>query len=222
MEYLAISGYSHHLDTGNAPGYILGYKLSASSRIAYDVFVTGAIVLSLHHSRSGVKRSDHLITKFILFTVNTNLLTTLLSVSELVTFLALPKSAVYGGLGFMSPKTYINTFLATLNAREYFRGRHLVVSSSELVSTESGSRHKNNASLAGMKFAPFRLSSSGGLGSRGQSTSVTDDSSLKVGTGPERHYELSTMNQAPTTDQSSAADLAVIVDIRRSIHGDGI
>lgn len=48
-------------------------------------------------------------------------MTTCLSISELATFLALPQATVYGGIGFLLTKTYLNSFLALLNSREYLR-----------------------------------------------------------------------------------------------------
>ncbi|KAF4564796.1 Condensin complex subunit [Pleurotus pulmonarius] len=103
---LAINGFNHRLLTVNTPDFILSYKLSACSRFVFDVFITLAMTWTLYRSRSGVKRSDHVIKLLIMFTVNTNLLTTLLSISELVTFLALPNATIYGGLGFLSPKLH--------------------------------------------------------------------------------------------------------------------
>ncbi|KAF4583535.1 hypothetical protein EYR38_002287 [Pleurotus pulmonarius] len=84
---------------------------------------------------SGVKRTDHVITLLIMFTVNTNLLTTF--------FIALPKATVYGGLGFLSAKLYFNTLLASLNSREYMRNELIpadsVISSSQLA-TSTGTK----------------------------------------------------------------------------------
>ncbi|KAJ8469985.1 hypothetical protein ONZ45_g16705 [Pleurotus djamor] len=117
---LALGGFHRNL-TVNAPGFLLAYKLSAISRIVFDVFITFALTTTLYRSRSGVKKSDHVIKLLILFTVNTNLLTTLLSIFELVTFLAYPRATIYGGIGFLSPKTYFNTLLSAMNSREYMK-----------------------------------------------------------------------------------------------------
>lgn len=120
---LAVTGFNHRLLQVNTPDFILAYKLSASSRIVFDVFVSFALTLSLYRSRSGVGRTDHIIKLLILFTVNTNLLTTILSIAELATFLALPSATIYGGIGFLGPKTYFNTVLASLNARDYMQNK---------------------------------------------------------------------------------------------------
>jgi len=121
---LAVTGYNHRLLMANTPDFIRAYKLSTSTRMAFDVMITIAMTISLHRSRSGDDqnpRTDHVITLLTLFTVNTNLLTTCLSISELVTFLTLPNATVYGGLAFLSAKTYLNSFLAVLNSRDYLR-----------------------------------------------------------------------------------------------------
>ncbi|THU95457.1 hypothetical protein K435DRAFT_798109 [Dendrothele bispora CBS 962.96] len=85
-----------------------------------------------------------------------------LSVCELVTFLALPKATIYGAVGFLAPKTYLNTFLALLNAREYMRKKlnsdensNAIISSSELPT----SNQQNNKNLGGIHFSnPFNSS----------------------------------------------------------------
>jgi len=93
--------------------------------MTFDVMITIAMTITLRRARSesvGPNPStDHIIRILILFTVNTNLMTTCLSISELVTFLALPQATVYGGVGFLLTKTYLNSFLALLNSREYLR-----------------------------------------------------------------------------------------------------
>ncbi|KAK0232479.1 hypothetical protein EDD85DRAFT_939341 [Armillaria nabsnona] len=126
---MGIFGFQHPLHSPNAPNFStrtanifqLVIKLAASSGMAFDVIMTLAMIMSLYRARSGVIRSDHVITLLTLFTVNTNLITTLLSVGSLVTFLVLPDATVYGGIFFLIAKSYLNSFLAILNSREYLR-----------------------------------------------------------------------------------------------------
>ncbi|KIJ40796.1 hypothetical protein M422DRAFT_256219 [Sphaerobolus stellatus SS14] len=115
----AVKGFDHRIFMENTPDFILAYKLATGSQVAFDVMVTFAMTLSLHRARSGIARTDHVITLITLFTVNTNLLTTLLTISALVTFLTLPSAAVYGGIGFLVGRTYFNSFLAVLNSRDF-------------------------------------------------------------------------------------------------------
>jgi len=103
----------------------LAYKLSTSSRITFDVMMTIAMTITLRRARSEIvgpnPSTDNIIRILILFTVNTNLMTTCLSLSDLLTCLALPQATVYGGIAFLLTKTYLNSFLALLNSREYLR-----------------------------------------------------------------------------------------------------
>ncbi|KAK0213946.1 hypothetical protein IW262DRAFT_1466507 [Armillaria fumosa] len=114
---LSIFGYRHRLLTVNTSQFTLSWKISASSGIAFDIITTVAMTLSLYRSRSGMKRSNHVIAILILFTVNTNLITTLLSIGALVTYLVLPNATIYGGISFIFSKSYLNS----LNSREFFR-----------------------------------------------------------------------------------------------------
>ncbi|PBK67668.1 hypothetical protein ARMSODRAFT_1085744 [Armillaria solidipes] len=121
--YIAVGiiGSQQLLQTPNSPDFALAVMLSISSGIAFDVIVTLAMSISLHRARSGISRSDHVITLLTLFTVNTNLISTLLSVGSLVTFLVLPRATIYGGIAFLIGKSYLNSFLAILNSRDYLR-----------------------------------------------------------------------------------------------------
>ncbi|KAL4256406.1 hypothetical protein AB1N83_012213 [Pleurotus pulmonarius] len=118
---LAVKGFNNSSLTVNTPDFNLAYTLAASSRVLFDLFITFAMTITLYRSRSGVKQMDHVITLVIVFIVNTNLLTTLLSISELVTFFTFPRATIYGGLGFLTPKLYCNALLASLNSRQFIR-----------------------------------------------------------------------------------------------------
>ncbi|THU91795.1 hypothetical protein K435DRAFT_780522, partial [Dendrothele bispora CBS 962.96] len=108
----------------STPAYHTSYQIFISCRIAFDVIVTVTMTLGLYRSRLDVTeaRTNRIITMLIIFTVNTNLVTTILSISELTTFMSLPTTTVYGGIEYLTPKTYFNTFLAILNCREFIRG----------------------------------------------------------------------------------------------------
>ncbi|KAK0476421.1 hypothetical protein IW261DRAFT_1595032 [Armillaria novae-zelandiae] len=107
--------------TSMGPGFFVTFALGTSIGVTFDLIMTLTMILSLHRARSGRKQSDHVITLLILFTVNTNLITTLISVGSLVTFLVFPNAAIYGGISLLLGKLYLNTFLAILNSRDYLR-----------------------------------------------------------------------------------------------------
>ncbi|KAJ8693434.1 hypothetical protein PTI98_008430 [Pleurotus ostreatus] len=140
---LALFSFGYYIDLAvkgfnrvNTPDFTLAYTLAASSRVLFDIAITFAMTITLYRSRSGVKQMDHVITLVIIFIVNTNLLTTLLSISELVTFFAFPESTIYGGLGFLTPKLYCNALLASLNSRQFIRNELNPAGATELSASE--------------------------------------------------------------------------------------
>ncbi|KAE9395941.1 hypothetical protein BT96DRAFT_942068 [Gymnopus androsaceus JB14] len=101
--------------------FALAWKISAASGIAFDTIITIALTSSLYRARSGIKKSNHVINLIIIATVNTNLITTLLSLAQLITFLVFPFALYYGGIALLLPKSYMNCFIATLNYRDYLQ-----------------------------------------------------------------------------------------------------
>ncbi|KAF7979920.1 hypothetical protein HWV62_40328 [Athelia sp. TMB] len=86
---------------------------------AGDVLIALVLCTMLQKSRTGFKRSDTMITKLILFSVNTGLLTSICAVASLVSILAAPTTFIY--IAFFFNMVYSNTLMATLNARRAIR-----------------------------------------------------------------------------------------------------
>ncbi|KLO15927.1 hypothetical protein SCHPADRAFT_242920 [Schizopora paradoxa] len=82
-----------------------------------------AIVLSfyLHTSRSGFKRTDTIINRLIMFTVNTGVLTGICAVLTLITNIAFPNTFIYMIFYIIVARVYTNSLLATLNSRDSVR-----------------------------------------------------------------------------------------------------
>lgn len=120
---VSIVGYNQHstIMTDPSANFELSLKISTASGIVFDAIVTTALATSLYRAKSGIRKSNHVINMIIAWTVNTNLITTLLSLAQLITFLAFPHTTIYGGIVLVLPKSYINSFLATLNSREFFQ-----------------------------------------------------------------------------------------------------
>ncbi|KAJ7212142.1 hypothetical protein GGX14DRAFT_564624 [Mycena pura] len=96
------------------------WKMQLPSAMACDIVITLAMVYNLHISRSGLGRTDHVLNILIMFSVNTGLLTVLLSTASLICFLVLPQNVLaYVAMEMVIPKCYTNSFLATLNSREF-------------------------------------------------------------------------------------------------------
>ncbi|TFK69953.1 hypothetical protein BDN72DRAFT_896853 [Pluteus cervinus] len=96
------------------------WKLQLPSAIACDVVITFGMVINLYRSRTGIRRTNEVLNLLIMFTVNTGLLTVILSTASLICFFVLPTSVLaYVALELIIPHCYINSLLAILNSREY-------------------------------------------------------------------------------------------------------
>ncbi|KAF9468824.1 hypothetical protein BDZ94DRAFT_1152791, partial [Collybia nuda] len=84
---------------------------------AADVLIAASLCYFLQCSRTGFKKSDTMISKLILFTVSTGLLTSICAIASLVSILFWGDTLIYVAFYFM----YSNSVLATLNARQAIR-----------------------------------------------------------------------------------------------------
>ncbi|KAE9399741.1 hypothetical protein BT96DRAFT_1101489 [Gymnopus androsaceus JB14] len=130
----------------------LAWKLVTASGMVLDTIITTALTSSLYRARSGIKKSNHVINLIIIGTVNTNLITTLLALAQLITFVALPSADYYGAIVLVLPKSYINCFLATLNYRDYLQKKLHDNTPSNLVTLKSmnarlGSSHSTPSTM---------------------------------------------------------------------------
>jgi len=62
---------------------------------AGDIVIAASLCTTLHHSRTGFHGSNTIITKLIVFSVNTGLLTSLCALASLVSILAWPTAFIY-------------------------------------------------------------------------------------------------------------------------------
>lgn len=103
---------------------------------AGDVLIAGTLCTLLHFSRTGFHRTDTIINKLIIFSVNTGLLTSLCAVASLVSILAAGQTFIYIAFFFCMGRLYTNSLLATLNARKSIRQ-----ASDEIRSTSASESH---------------------------------------------------------------------------------
>ncbi|KAL1940981.1 hypothetical protein VTO73DRAFT_7617 [Trametes versicolor] len=82
-----------------------------------DLINSTALIVVLRRSRTGVKRTDTVIDTLVLYTVNTGLLTTIVSSLVFAFALAYPDNLIYGALSIPGVKLYSNSVLALLNSR---------------------------------------------------------------------------------------------------------
>ncbi|KAI0363876.1 hypothetical protein BV20DRAFT_1125975 [Pilatotrama ljubarskyi] len=88
-----------------------------AATVASDILITSVLIFTLKRSRTGFKRTDHIVDRLILYTVNTGLLTSICNILALVLGLAQPSNMIYIGVAIISTKVYANSLLAALNTR---------------------------------------------------------------------------------------------------------
>ncbi|KAH9836733.1 uncharacterized protein C8Q71DRAFT_759408 [Rhodofomes roseus] len=118
--------------------------------IAGDVLITLSMCYYLYLGRSGIASSDRMIHVLIKYTVNTGLLTTLSAICTIILSETLPSTYWDTMFYFVVSKCYVNSTLATLNAREKLRQR--VITNVATGGTTTGS----SAFRASLSFAPGR------------------------------------------------------------------
>ncbi|KAI0045136.1 hypothetical protein FA95DRAFT_166694 [Auriscalpium vulgare] len=97
--------------------------------VAADLAIACALCCLFHKSRTGVKTSDTIINRLIIFTVTTGLLTSLDAIGSLAAVAASPNTLIYMPFCFALCRLYVNSLLATLHARTRFRRDTAIASS---------------------------------------------------------------------------------------------
>jgi len=92
--------------------------LRLGSAALCDTAIAASLSYFLHKKRTGFKRSDEIINYLIVFSINSGLATSLISVASLITYLVAQKLWIYTALCFLIGRLYANTFLSSLNSRQ--------------------------------------------------------------------------------------------------------
>lgn len=140
--------------------------LSAAS----DVAIAMALIWLLQHSRTGFRRSDNMINRLILFSLNTGLLTSLDAIMSLVTITVFPNTFIYIMFFVTISRLYTNSLMATLNSRKALSGGLGDESTGE---ASTGYRFRARAVEV---EAPSTLKFDQGINSRGLSIKVNTES----------------------------------------------
>lgn len=91
-----------------------------------DIEIAVALCLAMWNERTGFMRTDYLISRIFIFSVNRGIITVALELVELGTLAATFQSTarynlVWTAFHYMNSKVYTNALLALLNAREHWR-----------------------------------------------------------------------------------------------------
>ncbi|TDL20344.1 hypothetical protein BD410DRAFT_380052 [Rickenella mellea] len=91
--------------------------------VVADLWTATSLCYLLNRSRSGIKRTDSMISKLMVYCINTGLLTSVFSIGCFVSYATMPTNFVFVAFYAQLPKLYLNALLATLNARGALRER---------------------------------------------------------------------------------------------------
>ncbi|KAG6375259.1 hypothetical protein JVT61DRAFT_3476 [Boletus reticuloceps] len=122
---------------------------------AGDVLIAIFLCTLLQKSRTGFRRSDNMINKLIVFSINTGLLTSICAVASLISITAWPNTFIYIAFYFCLGRLYCNSLLATLNARKGLRSESR---SDEMSLSLQGVQQKTNQIGTTSKRTPNNIS----------------------------------------------------------------
>ncbi|KAF8815682.1 hypothetical protein BYT27DRAFT_7155573 [Phlegmacium glaucopus] len=88
---------------------------------ATDLLIAAILCTLLNLSRTGFQKSDTIINKLILFSVNTGLITSICALASMVSILVAGNTFIYIA-SFLCLGLYTNSLLSTLNVRKMIRG----------------------------------------------------------------------------------------------------
>ncbi|KAF9524802.1 hypothetical protein CPB83DRAFT_819659 [Crepidotus variabilis] len=95
--------------------------VSFAAAVAADFIVAISLCLLLFNNRTGIKRTDSMIKILIAFTINTGFLNSCCAIGCFVTYAIWPNDFIFMGFYFPLSKLYLNSLLASLNARPSLR-----------------------------------------------------------------------------------------------------
>ncbi|KAF9524388.1 hypothetical protein CPB83DRAFT_610299 [Crepidotus variabilis] len=120
---LAYTGLALDFDTYEQLAKLKALSITVNALAAAgDVMIAVTLCSILHFSRTGFHRSDTMINKLILYSVNTGVLTSLCAIGSLISIVFAGQTFYYIGFFFCIGRLYTNSLLATLNARKKIRG----------------------------------------------------------------------------------------------------
>ncbi|KAI0667863.1 hypothetical protein C8Q78DRAFT_294521 [Trametes maxima] len=93
-----------------------------SISVATEFMISTVLAWYLHRSRTGLRTSNDIITKLIMLTITTGMLTTLVNVADLIAYITADKTLYVLFFNFLLGKLYSNALLTSLNSREYVMG----------------------------------------------------------------------------------------------------
>ncbi|KAG2145825.1 hypothetical protein DEU56DRAFT_788260 [Suillus clintonianus] len=96
-----------------------------------DILIASSLCYLLATSRTGYSNTDFFVTKLMGYTISTGCLTSIFSLMTIITFAAMPRNFIYLGVKNLEATSYVNSYIALLNARYYLQANADIIDSSE-------------------------------------------------------------------------------------------
>ncbi|KAL0945222.1 hypothetical protein HGRIS_000734 [Hohenbuehelia grisea] len=114
------------------------------SAMLCDVLISASLVFYLNKNRSGIRSTESLVDKLIMYFIGIGLLTSIFALLNLVTWLAIPDKLIFTVFHSLISKLYVNSLLVTLNSRTSFR-KNLTGHRMEMQSSSARSHNLTHA-----------------------------------------------------------------------------
>ncbi|KAH9019292.1 hypothetical protein EDB84DRAFT_623159 [Lactarius hengduanensis] len=88
-----------------------------------DIVVAASMCWSLYRRRTGFAKTDSVIVTLMAYSINSGLLTGLLSLASTISIVVSPTSLIWLAFFWAMSKCYVNSLLAMLNSRDYLLSR---------------------------------------------------------------------------------------------------
>jgi len=148
--------------------------------VAGDVLITVSLCILLYRSRTGFRRSDTMISKLMLFTLNTGLLPSVSAIASLISNHMAKDTFINIGFFFSIGRLYTNSLLATLNARKKIREAGSGVQTTTQDLTLSGTTFANMGTRKPTNIS-IKINTTQELATDEQLDYASDPKKIKVG-----------------------------------------
>ncbi|RPD69891.1 hypothetical protein L226DRAFT_539336 [Lentinus tigrinus ALCF2SS1-7] len=112
----------------------LTWLISTGSAMAItaDLLLTTVLIVTLHRSRTGIKRTDSIIDVLILYALSTGLLTSIFNILSFLFTVLYIDNLIYVAFALVVTKLYANTLLVALNTRSTLTGNGGIIEASDV------------------------------------------------------------------------------------------
>ncbi|KAE9393103.1 hypothetical protein BT96DRAFT_999734 [Gymnopus androsaceus JB14] len=148
-----------------------------------DSILAGFLCVLLWNSRSGIKRTNSVISTLILYTVTTGLLTSVVAIATLIIMLTMKETFAYAGAFYMLSKLYFSSLLATLNRREKIRTQMNGTSGIVSIPLQTGNSRGLKGIGSGLVFRSFKSNEDASTARCGMSKQQNDFEAQAGGAG---------------------------------------